>query len=57
MRENPMPNGITTLVNMIAIGLPIYSNLIKMAGNEKIPAITITIVNLIRNLRNLLQND
>jgi hypothetical protein len=52
-----MPNGITTLVNMIAIGLPIYSNLIKMAGDEKIPAITITIVNLIRNLRNPLQND
>jgi hypothetical protein len=52
-----MLKGIATFVNIIAIGLPIYSNLIKMAGDEKIPAITITIVNLIRNLRNPSKND
>jgi len=56
MRKNPMPNGITTFVNMIAIGLPIYSNLINRAGDEKIAAITIITKNLIENLPNLLQN-
>ena len=56
MRKNPMPNGITTFVNMIAIGLPIYSNLINRAGDEKMAAITIITENLIENLQNLLQN-
>ena len=52
-----MPNGITTFVNMIAIGLPIYSNLINRAGAQKTPANTIMIINLITNLPNPLPND
>jgi hypothetical protein len=57
MRANAMPNGITTFVNMIAIGLPIYSNLINRAGAQKTPANTIMIINLITNLPNPLPND
>jgi len=45
-----MPKGITTFVNMIAIGLPRYSNFINMAGKQKIPASTLIIMNLITNL-------
>lgn len=51
-----MPNGIATLVNMIAIGLPISSILINNAGDEKMPVITMMIKNLIINLPNPVQN-
>jgi hypothetical protein len=42
---------------MIAIGLPIYSNLISSAGKEKMAANTIMITNLIANLPTPLQKD
>ncbi len=51
-----MPNGIATFVNIIAIGLPRYSNFINMAGELKIPASKLIIINLIANLQNPLPN-
>jgi hypothetical protein len=50
--KNPMPSGIVTFVNMIAMGLPISSNLIKRAGEQKITASTNIIINLMKNLHN-----
>jgi hypothetical protein len=52
MMKNPMLSGIVTFVNMIAMGLPISSNLIKRAGEQKIPASTNIIINLMKNLHN-----
>ena len=52
-----MPNGIATFVNMIAIGLPIYSNLIISAGKENMAANIIVIINLIANFPTPLQKD